>query len=93
VIKTFHDRVTVAVFAGIEVKRIARALQIKARTKLLMLDKATTLTDLLSPPGNRLEKLRGDRAGQFSIRVDGRWRICFSWDDGEATDVEFCDYH
>jgi len=61
--------------------------------KLLLLDGAETLTDLQSPPGNRLEKLRGDRAGQHSIRINDQWRICFRWRDGDAHDVEIVDYH
>ena len=61
--------------------------------KLQMLDAATTLNDLRVPPGNRLEKLKGDRSGQYSIRVNQRWRLCFYWRDDEATEVEFCDYH
>ncbi len=58
-----------------------------------MLDAAVSLNDLRSPPGNRLEKLSGDRAGQFSIRINDPWRICFRWDRGDAYDVELTDYH
>ena len=58
-----------------------------------MLDSATALNDLLVPPGNRLEALRGDRAGQHSIRINQQWRICFTWQDGDAYDVEITDYH
>ena len=61
--------------------------------KLQMLDAASTLQDLRVPPGNRLEKLRGSREGQYSIRVNAQWRLCFVWKDGEAREVEFCDYH
>lgn len=61
--------------------------------KLGLLEAAATLDFLRSPPGNRLEALKGDRAGQHSIRVNGQWRICFTWRDGDAYDVEFCDYH
>jgi len=57
------------------------------------LDAATCLEDLKVPPGNRLEPLRGDRAGQWSIRINAQWRICFRWDDGHAWDVEIADYH
>jgi len=60
---------------------------------LLLVDAAVALDDLKEPPGNRLEKLTGDRAGQFSIRVNDQWRVCFSWVDGEARDVEIVDYH
>ena len=58
-----------------------------------MIDKATDLRDLRSPPGNRLEALKHDRQGQHSVRVNDQWRLCFRWNDGEANDVEFCDYH
>ena len=61
--------------------------------KLVALDAAEQLEDLRVPPGNRLEKLRGDRAGQHSIRVNDQWRICFLWKDGNAYDVEIVDYH
>jgi len=61
--------------------------------KLVALDAAEQLEDLRVPPGNRLEKLRGDRAGQHSIRVNDQWRICFRWKDGNAYDVEIVDYH
>lgn len=59
----------------------------------MLLDNAQTLNDLRVPPGNRLEALSGDRAGQFSIRINEQWRICFVWEDGDAFDVEIVDYH
>ena len=61
--------------------------------KLLILDAAEELADLRIPPGNRLQKLAGDRAGQFSIRINRQWRICFRWQNGNAYDVEIADYH
>ncbi len=61
--------------------------------KLRILDAATSTEDLKSPPGNRLEKLSGDRTGQWSIRVNDKWRVCFVWRDGDAYDVEIVDYH
>ena len=61
--------------------------------KLQMLDAACSINDLRVPPGNRLEKLKGNRAGQYSIRVNAQWRLCFVWSNGEAVEVEFCDYH
>lgn len=64
-----------------------------ARRKLKWLDSAASLRDLMSPPGNRLEALSGDRAGQHSIRINDQWRICFVWREGEAWDVEIVDYH
>jgi proteic killer suppression protein len=68
-------------------------VQKAALRKLRMLDAATSIDDLRVPPGNRLERLRGDRAGQYSIRVNRQWRICFRWDTGDAHDVEIVDYH
>ena len=64
-----------------------------ARRKLRQLDSAVELRDLASPPGNRLEALRGDRQGQHSIRINDQWRICFRWKDGDVFDVEIVDYH
>ncbi len=64
-----------------------------ALRKLLILDAAESLEDLRIPPGNRLEKLKGDRKGQYSIRINDQWRICFVWLDGDAYEVEICDYH
>ena len=68
-------------------------MQRVALRKLRMLDAATTLDDVRVPPANRLEKLKGDRAGQHSIRINRRWRICFRWRGGDAHDVEIVDYH
>lgn len=64
-----------------------------ALRKLRILDAAMRLSDLRVPPGNRLERLRGDRAGQHSIRINDQWRICFRWEEGDAYDVEIVDYH
>ncbi len=65
----------------------------KARIKLLLLDAAIRVEDLREPPSNRLEGLKGDRAGQYSIRINRQWRICFDWNDGSAENVEIVDYH
>ena len=70
-----------------------RAIERPARRKLLYLHRAQSLRDLMMPPGNRLEALRGDRKGQHSIRVNEQWRICFRWLDGHVYDVEIVDYH
>ena len=75
------------------VRRFGSDLQRIANRKLLMLDAAETLNDLRVPPGNRLEQLRGDRAGQHSIRINDQWRICFSWAAAGPTNVEITDYH
>jgi len=68
-------------------------IQQRAREKLKLLDSAGDLRDLMIPPANRLEALKGDRKGQFSIRINQRWRICFKWHNGEASDFELPDYH
>jgi len=93
VIRSFRDRETEKVFNREVSRRWARDLQRVARRKLLMLDAAETLVDLRVPPGNRLEKLSGHRKGQYSIRINDQWRICFRWAEGDASDVEIVDYH
>lgn len=92
-IKTFADTKTAALFAGHHVIGLDPHIGRRARAKLQMLDAAHALDDLRVPPGNRLEALSGDRAGQMSIRINDRWRICFGWRQGEAWDVEIVDYH
>ena len=92
-IRRFRDRETEKVFNREPSRRWSRDLQRVARRKLLMLDAVETLADLRVPPGNRLEKLSGDRDGQYSIRINDQWRICFGWDEGDAHDVEIVDYH
>lgn len=92
-IKSFADKVTAAVLAGFEVKGLAHQVQLRARAKLSAVDAAKYLNDLRIPPGNRLEALKGNRAGQHSIRINDQWRICFVWRNGEAWDVEIVDYH
>ena len=87
-IRSFADRDTERLHAGHRVRRFAAA-----RRKLLMIDAAARLDDLRVPPGNRLEALRGGRAGQYSVRVNDQWRVCVRWADGEAHDVEIVDYH
>ena len=74
-------------------QRIPVNLRKSLYRKLQMLDAAFQLNDLRVPPGNRLEALKGMRAGQYSIRVNDPWRLCFTWENGEAAGVEFCDYH
>jgi len=93
VIKSFRDAETQKVFERERVSRWSLQLQRAALRKLLILDAAEQLGDLRSPPGNRLEKLAGDRAGQYSIRVNDQWRICFAWRQGDAYEVEIADYH
>jgi toxin HigB-1 len=91
VIKSFRDKATRALFEGNLPARLRGIAKIAGR-KLDMLDAAASLGDLRSPPGNRLEALRGRRAGQHSIRINDQWRICFVWTDG-AENVEIVDYH
>lgn len=92
-IQSFADRTTAAIFAGLEVRHMSRELQQRAAEKLALLDAAHIVDDLRVPPGNRLEKLSGNRAGQWSIRVNRQWRVCFTFVDGDAFDVELVDYH
>ncbi len=91
-IKSFRSADTEALFSDRPVPRF-RAIERPARRKLLYLSQARTLQDLLVPPGNRLEALKGDRRGQHSIRINDQWRICFRWVDGHAYDAEIVDYH
>jgi proteic killer suppression protein len=93
VIKSFTSRETEELFHGRSSKRIPADVQTRALRKLLALNAAPGLGDLGRIPGNRLEKLKGERAGQYSIRINDQWRICFSWRDGDAYDVEIVDYH
>ena len=92
-IKTFRDRDTERIFKRERVKRFPLQLQKVAQRKLDLLDGADFIEDLRTPPGNRLEKLSGNRQGQYSIRVNEQWRICFRWNSGQATEVEMVDYH
>lgn len=92
-IRSFRDKETARLFQREPVKRFSVALERSALRKLLLLDAAESLEDLRVPPGNRLEKLGGDRLGQYSIRVNEQWRICFRWTEGNADDVEITDYH
>ncbi len=92
-IRSFRDKDTERLFAREPVKRWGPDVQRAGLRKLRMLDAATRVDDLRVPPGNRLEKLSGNRAGQWSIRVNDQWRLCFTWKDGEARQVEMVDYH
>ena len=92
-IQSFADRDTERLFRREFVRRFPSELQRVMLRKLGQVDAAEQLDDLRVPPGNRLEKLKGDRAGQHSIRVNDQWRICFRWKDGNAFDVAVVDYH
>ena len=91
-ILTFNCKQTEALFHDQSVSKF-RAFERIARRKLLYLHQARRLEDLLVPPGNKLEALHGDRKGQYSIRINKQWRICFSWHEGNAYGVEIVDYH
>jgi proteic killer suppression protein len=91
-IRGFRCPETERVFERLPSRKFAN-IQRNALRKLLILDAAESLDDLRIPPGNRLEKLSGDRRGQYSIRITGRWRICFRWENGDLYDVEIVDYH
>lgn len=93
VIKSFRNSATERVFRGVVARRLPREIQAIALRKLLVLHAAVAVEELRSPPGNRLERLTGNRAGQFSLRVNDQWRICFRWEEGDAYGVEITDYH
>jgi proteic killer suppression protein len=91
-IRSFRCTDTRRLFDDEDVRRFVNISAV-ARRKLLYLDAAPSLGDLRSPPGNRLEALKGDRKGQHSIRINSQWRVCFVWHDGGAENVEIVDYH
>lgn len=91
-IVSFADKDTADLFAGKRVKRFVNIAAIAER-KLQQLDSAGKLEALRAPPGNRLEKLSGDRAGQHSVRINDQWRLCFVWKEDGVHDVEIVDYH
>jgi toxin HigB-1 len=93
VVRSFADKDTERIWRRERSRRLDQTTQRAALRKLLLLDAAETLADLRVPPGNRLEKLRGDRAGQHSIRINDQWRICFRWTTAGPEDVEIVDYH
>ncbi len=92
-IKSFSCKETQKIFGRHFSRKLPQHIQEKARLKLLLIDAATNLNDLRVSPGNRLEELKGDRKGQYSIRINSQWRICFVWKEGDAYQVEITDYH
>ena len=92
-IRSFRARETEKLFNRERTRAIPASLRKTSLRRLLLLDAASSLEDLRVPPGNRLEKLKGDRRGQHSIRINQQYRICFTWSDGSASEVEVVDYH
>ena len=92
-IENFKDKETERVWSGSGSRRLPGDIQQVARRKLRMINNARLLEDLRIPPANRLEALKGKRKGQYSIRINDQWRICFVWREGNAANVEIVDYH
>ncbi len=92
-IRSYRNKDTQAVAERRRVSKFPEDIQRRAQRKLTMLNNATNVNDLRALPGNRLEFLSGDRGGQYSIRINAQWRICFSWSEGDAYQVEIVDYH
>lgn len=92
-IVSFRDGETAKIWQGLRSRRLPADIQPAALRKLRLINAARRVDDLRVPPGNRLEALKGDRADQWSIRINDQWRICFNWRDGGAEDVEIVDYH
>lgn len=92
-IKSFKDSGTEKIYSRERSRKLPPDIQQVALRKLRMINNAKNIKDLSIPPANRIEKLSGNRAGQYSIRINDQWRICFAWKDGDAIDVEITDYH
>lgn len=92
-IESFASEETKKIYLGLISTKLPKDIQRTARRKMIYLDDAEDLQDLLAPPGNRLEKLKGNRSGQYSIRINDQWRICFEWSKNKAKNVEIVDYH
>ena len=92
-IKSFADSDTKRIFYGLRSRKIPIQIRERGSRKLILLNAIEDIRELRVPPGNRLEKLKGDRVGQHSIRINDQWRICFIWREGNAYEVEITDYH
>jgi len=92
-IRSFADEETALIWSGRRSRRLPFDMQATALRKLRLLNQARALSDLRVPPGNRLEGLKGERVGQYSIRINDQWRICFMWREGGLADVQIVDYH
>lgn len=93
VIKSFGDKQTERLWSSMDPGKLSTEIQQRALNKLAMLNHSADLNDLRIPPSNRLEALKGDRKGKFSIRINQQWRICFRWENGDAHEVVIEDYH
>jgi len=92
-IRSFRDADAERIFHRERPRKLPPSIVRRAQRKLVILDAAESLDDLRVPPGNRLEQLRGERKGQYSIRINDQWRVCFVWSEGDAFEVEITDYH
>ena len=92
-IRSFRCKDTYGLWQGRSSRKFPGDIQDRVLRKLRQLDAALTMADLRSPPSNHLEALKGDRKGQWSVRINDQWRVCFRWVDGEASEVEIADYH
>ena len=92
-IKSFKDREAERIYSRRFSRKLPHDIQEIALRKMKMINNAVSINDLRIPPANRLEKLEKDRTGQYSVRINDKWRICFKWRDGDAYDVEITDYH
>ena len=92
-IRSFKDKETRKIFERQRSRKLPSDIQQAALRKLRMLNRAETLQDLCIPPANRLERLSGDREGQYSVRINDQWRVCFEWQNGDVLNVEIIDYH
>jgi proteic killer suppression protein len=92
-IKSFKDKETERIFKGMRSKRLPLDIQTRAFVKLHSIDVSSNINDLRNPPSNHLEVLIGDRNGQYSIKINQQWRVCFNWDNSDAYNVEIVDYH
>jgi len=90
---SWSDKESQQIYEGDYSKKLPEDIQKKARQKLIMIDSAVRINDLMAPLGNRLHKLTGNRKGQYSISINDQWRICFKWNDGNVNNVEIVDYH
>lgn len=92
-IRTFADKITEELFDTGRCRKVSPEIWNRALQRMTLLDNVSEVSELMQPPSNRLHALEGDRKGQYSISVNTQWRICFRFEDGDAFEVQFCDYH